>query len=158
MATSTTSLQFALQCIRLIETRIASTNGQLTKHVGIHYSGFNYRRHIDQSFRFYLLRGVLSKSDWSATLETTRESIGLNFQSVIQNVRALKRNDPILQQYPNIQWNIQNSVSRRNWLAHEYGTTAPIKWNEVADSVYDDLPVMKSSIIAALQANGIANP
>jgi hypothetical protein len=94
----------------------------------------------------------------SATLETTRESIGLNFQSVIQNVRALKRNDPILQQYPNIQWNIQNSVSRRNWLAHEYGTTAPIKWNEVADSVYDDLPVMKSSIIAALQANGIANP
>jgi hypothetical protein len=134
MATSTTSLQFALQCIRLIETRIASTNGQLTKH-------------------------VFSQSQiGSATLETTRESIGLNFQSVIQNVRALKRNDPILQQYPNIQWNIQNSVSRRNWLAHEYGTTAPIKWNEVADSVYDDLPVMKSSIIAALQANGIANP
>ena len=44
----------------------------------------------------------------NATLETTHESIGLNFQSVIQNVRALKRNDLILQQYLDIQWNIQN--------------------------------------------------
>jgi len=44
-----------------------------------------------------------------------------------------------------------------NWLSRKYATPAPIKWDHVADSVYDDLPVMKSSIIEALRASGIVN-
>ena len=87
------------------------------------------------------------------------DSIGLQFQSVIQNVWALKWSDPILWQYPDIHRNICDSISHCRWLFYEYGTTTtPARWNEVADSVYDDLPVMKLSIIAALQANGIENP
>ncbi|KIM78343.1 hypothetical protein PILCRDRAFT_595944 [Piloderma croceum F 1598] len=92
-----------------------------------------------------------------ATLDTIRDSVGLNFQSMVQNVRTLKQNDPILQQYPDIHRNWKVSISYRDSLTHESFTLAPIQWDHVADSVYDDLPVMKSSIIVALRGNGIAN-
>ncbi|KIM75737.1 hypothetical protein PILCRDRAFT_13378 [Piloderma croceum F 1598] len=136
MATTTSivSLQYALRGIRVIESRISGTGGRLTKQV--------------------FAQGQIG----DATLDTIRDSVGLNFQSVVLNVRTLKQNDSILQQYPDIRRNWEASISCCNSLTHESFTPAPIQWDHVADSVYDDLPVMKSSIIAALRASGIANP
>ena len=94
----------------------------------------------------------------NASLDTIRDSVGLDFQSVVQNVRTLKQNEPILQQYPDIRRNWEASISYRDSLTHESFTSVPIQWDHVADSVYDDLPVMKSRIIVALRASGIANP
>ncbi|KZT06074.1 uncharacterized protein LAESUDRAFT_726281 [Laetiporus sulphureus 93-53] len=45
---------------------------------------------------------------------------------------------------------LKEGVSRRNWLAHEYVTAAPIKWGEVAKSVYEDLPKIKMELEAAI--------
>ena len=49
---------------------------------------------------------------------------------------------------------MMDGICRRNWLAHEYGTMLPVKWDEVADSVLNDIPTMESTILAALKANG----
>lgn len=76
----------------------------------------------------------------------------------MQNVRAVKPTDPIATAYPDIHYNLKAQIARRNWLAHEYGTTAPIKWSEVADSIYNDIPKIESGLVAALKAQGYANP
>lgn len=82
----------------------------------------------------------------------------MELQSLVQNIRALKPNEPILVAYPDIHYQLADQISRRNWLAHEYGTIAPVKWGEVADSVFNDVPVIESAILAALKANGMPDP
>lgn len=73
-------------------------------------------------------------------LDNTRAAIGLEFQSFVQNICGVKTTDLIAQNHPDIHYNLKNLISRRNWLAHEYGTTAPVKWSDIADSVYNGLP------------------
>jgi hypothetical protein len=34
-------------------------------------------------------------------------------------------------------------------------TSAPVKWAEIAKSIYNDVPKIESSIIAALKAEGV---
>jgi hypothetical protein len=36
--------------------------------------------------------------------------------------------------------------------------TAPIKWNELADSIFNDCPKIEKAIITALKANRVPNP
>jgi len=59
------------------------------------------------------------------------------------------------QLYPDIHHNLRKSqIGRRNWLATEYGSVATIKWDSIAEGVYDDVPKIESAIIAALKAEG----
>ncbi|EIM87722.1 uncharacterized protein STEHIDRAFT_155100 [Stereum hirsutum FP-91666 SS1] len=93
-----------------------------------------------------------------ATIEGVRAGIGFQLQSLVQNIRAVKEQHPIAQAHPNIHYKLKDQISRRNWLAHEYGTTFPVRWQDVADSIFNDVPVIESAIIAALKANGVVDP
>lgn len=42
-------------------------------------------------------------------------------------------------------------ISKRNWLAHEYTTTVPVQWAVIATSIFDDVPQIKTAVIAALE-------
>lgn len=91
-------------------------------------------------------------------LENARGSIGLEFQSLVQNLRSIKKTDPLIRAHPDIHYNLDELISRRNWLAHEYGTTAPVKWSEIADSVFNDVPRIGKAVVVALRAQGVPVP
>ncbi|KZT24847.1 hypothetical protein NEOLEDRAFT_1178926 [Neolentinus lepideus HHB14362 ss-1] len=127
------ALEDALDNIRRIQSKLAETG--LTQAV-------------------FSTDGPLSNS----TLDSTRSAIGLEFQSLVQNIRAIKATDPIAEAYPDIHYDLKDQIARRNWLAHEYGTRALVKWSEVAISIYNDVPKIESAIMAALEAVGIQKP
>jgi hypothetical protein len=87
-------------------------------------------------------------------LDNARTSIGLEFQALIQNVRAVKPTHLIVAAFPDIHYHINNGIARRNWLVHDYETTAPIKWDDIAESIFEDIPIMEIAIEAALNADG----
>ncbi|KAF8166035.1 hypothetical protein B0H34DRAFT_260598 [Crassisporium funariophilum] len=94
----------ALKNIRVIKSKLAATGGALTSTV-------------------FSTSGALPDMN----LDNARAAIGLEFESLVQNIRAVKPNDPIATAYPDIHYNLAAQIARRNGLAHEYGTTAPIK-------------------------------
>ncbi|KAM6499664.1 hypothetical protein JOM56_005172, partial [Amanita muscaria] len=87
-------------------------------------------------------------------LDNTRDAIGLQFSSLVHNLTTIKTTDTIAKAYPDVHYHLKDLISRRNWLIREYETTAPTKWSEIADSVYNDIPTIKNGIIAALEAQG----
>ncbi|KAF8173103.1 hypothetical protein BJ912DRAFT_859617 [Pholiota molesta] len=125
----------ALKNIRAINSKLAATDGALTSTV-------------------FSTSGALSDMN----LDNARAAIGLEFQSLVQNIRAVKPTDPIAAAYPDIHYDLKAQIARHNWLAREYGNTAPIKWSDVADSVYDGIPKIESGLVAALKAQGYENP
>jgi hypothetical protein len=58
----------------------------------------------------------------------------------------------IVAAFPDIHYNIKNGIARWNWLMHEY--RAPVKWDDVAESIFEDIPFMEIAIEAALKAGG----
>ncbi|KAF8148303.1 hypothetical protein B0H34DRAFT_812076 [Crassisporium funariophilum] len=121
----------ALKNIRVIKSKLAATGGALTSTV-------------------FSTSGALPDMN----LDNARAAIGLEFESLVQNIRAVKPNDPIATAYPDIHYNLAAQIARRNWPAHEYGTTPPIKWNEVSDSIYNGIPKIESGRLAALREQG----
>lgn len=84
-----------------------------------------------------------------------RSAVAFEFLSLVRNIRALKPTEPIVVAYPDIHYNLEDQISRFDWIINEYGTGAAARWSEVADSIYNDVPVIESAIIAALQASGM---
>ncbi|KAM6499601.1 hypothetical protein JOM56_005109 [Amanita muscaria] len=125
----------ALQNIHEIKVKLAATNGALTKNV-------------------FSTSGAIQ----DIKLDTIRAAIGLVFTFLVQNLSAIKTTDPIAMAYPDIHHNLMDHTTRCNWLLNGYGTPAKIKWSEVADSIYDDVPTIENGIIAALKALGYENP
>ncbi|KAF7783409.1 hypothetical protein Agabi119p4_1433 [Agaricus bisporus var. burnettii] len=109
--------------------------------------------------------GALTKTVFSTpgtisddTIDIARASVAFEFLDFVNNIRSIKSHDPILNLHPNIHYNFRNIVGRRNWLIHEYNTMLPLKWEEIADSVFHDVPIIEKEIIRALNANGVPIP
>ncbi len=84
------------------------------------------------------------------SLHNSCAAIDLEFQSLVQNIRAIKPDDAIVENNPDIHWHyaLKNQVA-----LHEYETTTPIKCKNIAtSSIYRDILKIKSAIIAAIGA------
>ncbi|THH13082.1 hypothetical protein EW146_g7110 [Bondarzewia mesenterica] len=122
----------ALKNVRVIKLKIEATDGGLTKAV-------------------FSTDGPIS----DVGLDNARGAVALEFQSLVQNVRAVKTTDPIVRAHPDVHCNLRRQVARRSWLMGEYGATARIEWGEIAEGVCDDVPRIESGIVEALEANGV---
>jgi len=81
------------------------------------------------------------------SLDNARGAVAFEFQSLIQNIRSVKGHDALVKANPDIHYNLTDLVTRRNWLAGDYGTSASVRWEEVATSIYHDIPRIKQAII-----------
>lgn len=145
------TLIHALKNIRTINSKLAATDGAMTVSVCSHADSII----IIQSRSSLTLQLFSSPSIQDTNLDNTRAAIGFEFQSFVQNIRSVKTTDSIAKAYPGMHYNMKYHIARRNWLAHEYETTSPLKWAEIAKSIYNDLPTNESAIIDALKALGV---
>jgi hypothetical protein len=134
----------AFQNIKMIESKLADSHLTETVHskprTFLNFSSF---------CQIFSTNGHLSDQ----FLDNARGAVALEFQSLIQNILSVKSHDPLVRANPDIHYNLTNLVGRRSWIAHEYGTSAPIQWNAIASSIYHDIPRIKQAIITAIGAS-----
>ncbi|OBZ68786.1 hypothetical protein A0H81_11286 [Grifola frondosa] len=83
----------ALTNIRVIKSKLAATGGALTNTV-------------------FSTQGPIPDTK----LDNARGAIGLEFASLVQNIRAIKTTDPICKAHPDIHYKLKDQIARRNWL------------------------------------------